>query len=43
MYGAGPATLPEANGHRATERVPVAELQQATRVVADVLLEVLAR
>lgn len=43
MYGAGPATLPEANGHRANERVPLAELQQATRVVANVLLELLAR
>jgi succinyl-diaminopimelate desuccinylase len=42
MYGAGPATLPEANGHRADERVPLTELQQATRVVANVLLELLA-
>jgi len=41
MYGAGPATLLEANGHRADERVPLAELKQATRVVANVLLELL--
>lgn len=43
MYGAGPATLLEANGHRADERVPLAELKQATQVVANVLLELLAR
>jgi len=41
MYGAGPATLLEANGHRADERVPLAELKQATQVVANVLLELL--
>jgi len=43
MYGAGPATLLEANGHRADERVPLAELKQATQVVANVLLELLTR
>lgn len=43
MYGAGPATLLEANGHRADERVPLVELKQATQVVANVLLELLAR
>jgi acetylornithine deacetylase/succinyl-diaminopimelate desuccinylase-like protein len=37
----GPATLLEANGHRADERVPLAELKQATQVVANVLLELL--
>lgn len=41
MYGAGPATLLAANGHRADERVPLLELQQATQVVANVLLELL--
>ncbi|MDR7376524.1 acetylornithine deacetylase/succinyl-diaminopimelate desuccinylase-like protein [Rhodoferax ferrireducens] len=43
MYGAGPATLLAANGHRADERVPLLELQQATQVVANVLLELLTR
>nr|WP_315430642.1 M20/M25/M40 family metallo-hydrolase [uncultured Albidiferax sp.] len=43
MYGAGPATLLAANGHRADERVPLRELQQATQVVANVLLELLTR
>jgi acetylornithine deacetylase/succinyl-diaminopimelate desuccinylase-like protein len=42
MYGAGPATLLAANGHRADERVPLRELQLATQVVANVLLELLA-
>jgi acetylornithine deacetylase/succinyl-diaminopimelate desuccinylase-like protein len=42
MYGAGPASLLEANGHRADERVPLLELRQATQVVANVLLELLA-
>ncbi len=41
MYGAGPATALEANGHRADERVPLRELEQATQVVANVLLELL--
>lgn len=41
MYGAGPASLLEANGHRADERVPLVELRQATVVVANVLLELL--
>ena len=43
MYGAGPQTLLEANGHRADERVPLDELHKATRVVANTLLELLAR
>jgi acetylornithine deacetylase/succinyl-diaminopimelate desuccinylase-like protein len=43
MFGAGPASLLEANGHRADERVPLKELRQATAVVANVLLELLAR
>jgi succinyl-diaminopimelate desuccinylase len=43
MYGAGPESLLEANGHRADERVPLKELQDATAAVANVLLELLAR
>ena len=43
MYGAGPESLLEANGHRADERVPLAELRQATEVVANTLLTLLQR
>jgi succinyl-diaminopimelate desuccinylase len=43
MYGAGPATALEANGHRADERVPLRELELATQVVANVLLELLMK
>jgi succinyl-diaminopimelate desuccinylase len=42
MYGAGPQTLLEANGHRADERVPLDELHKATVVVANTLLRLLA-
>lgn len=41
MYGAGPKSLIEANGHRADERVPLRELRAATVAVANVLLELL--
>ncbi|HYP84164.1 M20/M25/M40 family metallo-hydrolase [Variovorax sp.] len=41
MYGAGPESLLEANGHRADERVPLAELRLATQVVANTLLKLL--
>jgi succinyl-diaminopimelate desuccinylase len=41
MYGAGPQTLLEANGHRADERVPLDELRKATVVVANTLLRLL--
>lgn len=41
MYGAGPKSLIEANGHRADERVPLFELRAATVAVAHVLLELL--
>lgn len=34
MYGAGPASLLDANGHRADERVPLEDLRRATHVVA---------
>lgn len=43
MYGAGPASLLEANGHRADERVPLDELRKATVVVANTLLQLLTR
>ncbi|MGJ7543148.1 M20/M25/M40 family metallo-hydrolase [Variovorax sp. LT1R16] len=42
MYGAGPESLLEANGHRADERVPLDELRKATVVVANTLLQLLA-
>ena len=41
MYGAGPESLLEANGHRADERVPLDELRRATVVVANTLLQLL--
>jgi succinyl-diaminopimelate desuccinylase len=43
MYGAGPASLLEANGHRADERVPLDELHKATVVVANTLLQLLTQ
>ena len=43
MYGAGPESLLEANGHRADERVPLDELRKATVVVANTLLQLLTR
>lgn len=42
MYGAGPESLLEANGHRADERVPLDELRKATLVVAHTLLHLMA-
>lgn len=41
MYGAGPHTLLEANGHRADERVGLADLRKATEVVALSVLDLL--
>jgi succinyl-diaminopimelate desuccinylase len=41
MYGAGPESALDANGHRADERVPLKELRLATAVVANVLYELL--
>jgi succinyl-diaminopimelate desuccinylase len=41
MYGAGPRTLLEANGHRADERVPLASLPLASKVVANAMVELL--
>jgi len=41
-YGAGPRTFLEANGHRADERLRLADLEAATRAVALTLAELLA-
>lgn len=43
LYGAGPRTIEEANAHRADERLPLAELTAATKVVAAALQELLSR
>jgi acetylornithine deacetylase/succinyl-diaminopimelate desuccinylase-like protein len=42
MYGAGPHSVLEANGHRADERLALDDLRKATRVVAFTLAELLA-
>lgn len=42
LYGAGPRVLEEANGHRADERLVLADLRRATEVVACTLAELLA-
>jgi acetylornithine deacetylase/succinyl-diaminopimelate desuccinylase-like protein len=42
LYGAGPHTLLEANGHRADERLVLEDLYKATRVVALALADLLA-
>jgi len=42
LYGAGPHTLLEANGHRADEKLKLDDLFKATRVVALALSELLA-
>jgi succinyl-diaminopimelate desuccinylase len=41
LYGAGPRTLEEANGHRADEKLVLNDLYQATEVVALTLAELL--
>ena len=41
LYGAGPRTLDEANGHRADEKLKLDDLYKATEVVALSLLELL--
>jgi len=43
LYGAGPRTIEEANAHRADERLPLADLTAATKVVAASLQEILSR
>jgi succinyl-diaminopimelate desuccinylase len=42
LYGAGPRTLLEANGHRADEKLELDDLLKATKVVALTLAELLA-
>jgi acetylornithine deacetylase/succinyl-diaminopimelate desuccinylase-like protein len=42
LYGAGPRTIEEANGHRADERLKLADLERATLVMACAILELLA-
>jgi acetylornithine deacetylase/succinyl-diaminopimelate desuccinylase-like protein len=42
LYGAGPHTLLEANGHRADEKLVLDDLHKATRVVALALADLLA-
>lgn len=42
LYGAGPRSLEEANAHRADERLPLADLNRATQVVALALADLLA-
>jgi acetylornithine deacetylase/succinyl-diaminopimelate desuccinylase-like protein len=39
IYGAGPRSLLEANGHRADERLRLEDLKKATIVVARTLVE----
>ncbi|MEO8344909.1 MAG: M20/M25/M40 family metallo-hydrolase [Betaproteobacteria bacterium] len=41
LYGAGPRTLVEANGHRADEKLKLDDLHRATEVVALALLDML--
>jgi succinyl-diaminopimelate desuccinylase len=42
LYGAGPHTLLEANGHRADEKLKLIDLYKATEVVACALVDMLA-
>jgi succinyl-diaminopimelate desuccinylase len=42
LYGAGPRTLVEANGHRADEKLRLDDLHRATEVVALALADLLA-
>ena len=42
LYGAGPRTLLDANGHRADEKLKLEDLIKATKVVALTLAELLA-
>jgi succinyl-diaminopimelate desuccinylase len=41
LYGAGPRTLVEANGHRADEKLKLDDLHKATLVVALALADLL--
>ena len=42
LYGAGPRTLQEANGHRADENIVLDDLYQATEVVALTVQDLLS-
>jgi succinyl-diaminopimelate desuccinylase len=42
LYGAGPRTLQEANGHRADEKLVLDDLYKATEVVALTLMDLLS-
>ncbi|MFL6709099.1 MAG: M20/M25/M40 family metallo-hydrolase [Massilia sp.] len=42
LYGAGPRTVPESNAKKADERLALADLRGATKVVALTLLDLLA-
>jgi acetylornithine deacetylase/succinyl-diaminopimelate desuccinylase-like protein len=42
LYGAGPRTLAEANGHRADEKLRLEDLHRATEVVALALADLIA-
>ena len=42
LYGAGPRTLVEANGHRADEKLVLSDLHKATEVVALALADLIA-
>ncbi len=41
LYGAGPRTLLDANGHRADEKLVLEDLRKATQVVALTLADLL--
>ncbi len=41
LYGAGPRSIEDANAHRADERLPLADLHRATKVVALALADLL--
>jgi acetylornithine deacetylase/succinyl-diaminopimelate desuccinylase-like protein len=43
LYGAGPRTLAEANGHRPDERLHLADLHRASEVIALALADLLSR
>jgi acetylornithine deacetylase/succinyl-diaminopimelate desuccinylase-like protein len=42
LYGAGPHSLLEANGHRADEKLKLDDLYKATEVVANALVDLLS-
>jgi len=43
LYGAGPRTLAEANGHAADEKLHLEDLRRATKTVASALADMLTR